>query len=245
VALVRNEDVMDNRLWIAPLAALALWSNISSATAQYVPPPPPPGEAPSTTTPAPATSSIPAEQPAAPSTVPPPPPPATYTTTAPEQAAVPSSAPAPEPRDAGWFSKGKLGLSILLGSSFSGNSTYFILGADLGYYLIDGLEIGVGGTFYLFDDPFMLTLSPHVRYVLHMIPVVKPYVGAFYRHYIIASGFDDKNSVGARLGAYIAPGRARWYFGVGAVYEHLLDCNDSDFISCDDVYPELSFTIGF
>jgi hypothetical protein len=173
----------------------------------------------------------------------PPAPDQTSYTTAPEQPTFSGSAAAPAPYDAGWFGKGRSALSLLIGSSFSGDRTYLILGADYGYFLIDGLELGAGATFYLFDEPFMMTLSPHIKYVLHMVKTVKPYIGAFYRHYIV-SDFDDLDSLGARAGVYIAPGAARWYFGVGVAYEHILDCND-DYWSCDDVYPELVLAFGF
>ena len=246
---------MNIRLWIVSALALALGQMAALVAAQPVPPAPQPTTQPP---PAPPAAEPPPTQPtyppppteptypppaAEPTYVPPaPPPPPTTTTTITEQPDYPS-APPPQENDAGHFAKGRLALSILAGSSFSGDRTYLILGADLGYFVIDGLEFGAGATFYLFDEPFQLTLSPHVKYVLHMIKTVKPYVGAFYRHYIIAEGIEDQDGLGARLGAYIAPGRAPWYFGIGVAYEHLLGC-DSEYWSCDDWYPELTFSIA-
>ena len=234
---------------------LALWSTPAFVGAQPVPPPPV-EPAPATPPPAPAAepSAVPAEPPAATTTPAPAPaepqpqytPPPNDQTSYTASTAVPTYFTEPEApaHDAGPFGKGRSSLSLLIGSSFSGDATYLILGAEYGYFLVDGLEIGAGATFYLFDSPFMLTLSPFVTYVLHMVKTVKPYIGAFYRHYIVTEGWEDLDSIGGRAGVYIAPGQARWYFGVGAVYEHLFDCND-DYFSCDDVYPEIVIALAF
>jgi hypothetical protein len=50
--------------------------------------------------------------------------------------------------------------------------------------------------------------------------------------------------VGARAGVYLKAGRNA-YIGIGAVYESYIDCNSSVYRSCNDTYPELSFTIAF
>ncbi|HKP62311.1 MAG TPA: hypothetical protein VJV78_36510 [Polyangiales bacterium] len=247
---------MKNSLWIVPVVGLALWSTPAFVAAQLVPPPP--TDQPATAPAAP--SSVPPEQPTAapPAAEPAPaqPPPAaptfpgadetTYTgsaESAPDLSAASASLGAPE-EDTSPFGRGRSSLSLLVGSSWGGDRTYLILGAEYGYFLIKGLEVGAGATFYLFDSPFMLTLSPFVTYVFDFIKTVKPYVGVFYRHYIVTEGFDDRDSLGARVGAYIAPDRARWYFGVGVAYEHLLDCNE-DVWECDDWYPELVVAIAF
>jgi hypothetical protein len=57
-------------------------------------------------------------------------------------------------------------------------------------------------------------------------------------------GLPDINSVGARAGVYLTAGRNA-YFGIGAVYESYIDCNKTTYGSCNDTYPELSFTIAF
>jgi hypothetical protein len=73
---------------------------------------------------------------------------------------------------------------------------------------------------------------------MHFVPTVKPYVGTFVRRYFIGDDIGDFNSFGALAGLYFMP-NPRFYVGLGAVYEHLLDCNERLF-ECDDVYPEFS-----
>jgi hypothetical protein len=139
------------------------------------------------------------------------------------------------------FLKGAKTVTLTLGSAFIGSNDYFILGLGLGYYVIDGLELGVDGSIWLFDSPTIGTVTPQIKYVLHQVPVLKPYVGAFYRHYFIGEDINDLDSVGARVGAYIVSGKGA-YFGIGGLYEHILDCNDT-ILECDNWYPEV--LIGF
>jgi hypothetical protein len=57
--------------------------------------------------------------------------------------------------------------------------------------------------------------------------------------------YDDYDYLGARAGIYYAPKAGGVYVGGGAVYEHLLDCTDSDFVDCDSVYPEIFIGVSF
>ena len=152
-----------------------------------------------------------------------------------------SSEQAEPPAPRGPFSARSVRLTLLLGTGSTQKDTYLILGAGVGYFLVDGLEIGADYEAWLFAEPVLQRLSPETRYVFHMVPVIKPYIGAFYRHTFV-SDYDDLNSVGGRAGAYIIPRSSRMYFGAGAVYERTLDCSSSAFVDCDSVYPEV--TIG-
>jgi hypothetical protein len=155
--------------------------------------------------------------------------------------------PAPErpsASSAGPFSAHSLRLSLLIGSGSSASDTYFILGGGVGYYLIDGLELGLDYEAWIGGEPVMHRLSPGVRYVLHFVPTIKPYVGAFYRHTFV-NNYDDLNYFGARAGLYYAPPGGRVYLGGGAVYERLLNCTSSSFVDCDTVYPEIFVGIAF
>lgn len=143
--------------------------------------------------------------------------------------------------DAGPFSAGSLRLSVGAGGQFGGGQSYFILGAGAGYYLVDGLELSLDSEFWIGGDPFVTKLSPGVRYVLHFIPTVKPYVGAFYRHWFVGGGFDDQDSLGVRGGLFLVSGRL--YFGVGVAYETLLGCEDDGAFECGAIYPELSLAL--
>lgn len=111
----------------------------------------------------------------------------------------------------------------------------------VGYYVVKGLETSVQGSFWFGGDaPNVGTLGPGVRYVLWQIPMLHPYGGAFYRHWFVGGGFDDRDSVGLRGGAvlYSAP----FAVSAGVVYEAFLSCETVD---CTDFYPEISFGLSF
>ena len=142
------------------------------------------------------------------------------------------------------FGRGSVRLTLLLGTGSTVTDTYFILGGGLGYFVLDGLEVGLDYEAWLFGTPVMQRLSPEIRYVFHMVPVVKPYVGFFYRHTFIKK-YDDFDYLGGRVGVYVAPEQSRLYFGGGAVYEHMLSCTSDAFIDCDQWYPEVTIGVMF
>jgi hypothetical protein len=155
----------------------------------------------------------------------------------------PPPPPTPQGEERGPFSRGRKEVSLLIGSTFASHHSYLILGAGFGYYVIDGLQVALNGSIWFLDSPVAGTITPAVNYVLHMVPLLKPYVGVFYRHYIIGDNYKDLNSLGARVGANLLPRNSRSYFGLGAVFETLLDC-DTKVRSCNSVYPELTFAIS-
>lgn len=235
----------------ALLGGLLVWgSNARSQTLTVTNPPGSPA-APATaaapagqTTPAPA-----AEATAQPSTVeqpapeaPEPPPPATETEYAPTVAPPPPDEPEPKaPR--GPFSRGSIRLTLLVGTAATHNDNYFIIGAGLGYYLLDGLEVGLDYEAWLFAKPVIQRLSPEIRYVAHMVPVIKPYVGTFYRRNFVTD-YDDYNQLGVRFGAFYIPKGGRMFIGGGAVYDRVLNCDESEWLDCDEWYPEISIGVS-
>lgn len=144
----------------------------------------------------------------------------------------------------GPFCQGNVGLSILLGSATVGDSNYLILGGGVSYFVLDGLSLGLDADVWLLEKPTVYTTTPQARYILHFVPVLKPYVGAFYRHYFLSGGYDDLNSVGGRVGAYFVMDSGS-YIGLGAIYEKFLGCDSGEFRDCDGWYPELSFGFSF
>jgi hypothetical protein len=232
--------------------AFALILPARDALAQTSPPPGPnpgpPGAAPSAP-PALAPSplldqpSTPATAEPLPSTEPPPPPPP------PEEPPPPPPPPAAEDGGqaamAGPFRQGTIRLTLLLGTGSTRTDTYFILGGGVGYYLINGLEVGLDYEAWIFASPVLQRLSPETRYVFWMVPTIKPYVGFFYRHTFIGDGYKDQDSLGGRLGVYYSPPRGRLYLGGGAVYEHELNCTNTDFVDCDSWYPEITVGVAF
>jgi hypothetical protein len=205
-------------------------------------PPPPPKEEVAAAPPPPPP---PKEEVAAAPPPPPPPPPKEEVAAAPP----PPAEPAPKPdesdgRERGPFAAHRLRLSLLVGTGSSSRDTYLILGAGLGYYLVSGLELGLDYEAWIGGEPVIQRVSPGVRYVMHFIPVIKPYVGAFYRHAFIVD-YEDLDSVGARAGLIFAPARAHVTIGGGAVYERLLGCTATSLVDCDTVYPEVTIGVAF
>ena len=149
----------------------------------------------------------------------------------------------PKKKDWGPFAKGSKRLSILVGTASTGSDTYFILGGGLGFFVVNGLELGLDYEAWLGGDPFIHRLSPGVKYVLGFVPTIKPYVGIFYRRTMIAD-YDDFSQWGGRVGAFFAPARAKLFVGGGAVYERLFDCSDSSVVDCDSWYPEVMVGIS-
>lgn len=139
------------------------------------------------------------------------------------------------------FSKGNTTVGIVAGSGRSFNEDYLILGVGVGYYVLEGLELGVDIQHWFLGDPGITKISPQIRYVFTQPKVIKPYIGAFYRRTYI-SDIDDQDSFGYRLGAYFS-GSNGVYIGGGIVYEEYQDC--SRFLDCSDTYPEIIFSFSF
>jgi hypothetical protein len=156
---------------------------------------------------------------------------------------VPDTADAQASVSAGLFKKGNIRLSAYLGSGSAFNDTYTILGVGGGYYIADGLELGLDAETWMGGDPDINRISPAVRYVFYALETVKPYVGAFYRRSFIEQ-FEDLDTAGVRGGLYFMTGR-RAYIGVGIVYDVYLDCEESIYTSCSDTYSEFLFAITF
>ena len=144
--------------------------------------------------------------------------------------------------EAGSFDQGNVRLSVSGGGGHAFGDDYVVLGLGVGYYVFDGLELGLDADAW-FGDPEIYTISPQVRYVVHQVPNVKPYAGAFYRRTFI-EGLDDLDAVGFRGGAFFTIGRGS-YLGVGAVYDIYLDCDRDEYESCSDVYPEIVLSFAF
>jgi hypothetical protein len=144
----------------------------------------------------------------------------------------------------GPFFQGTVRFSLVVGTGVTKSDTYFILGTGLGYFVADGFELGVDYEAWLFGSPVLNRLSPEARYVFFMVPVIKPYVGFFYRHTFIKR-HDDVDYLGGRAGLFIQPERSRAYAGAGAVYEHVIECRASQFVHCHEWYPEVSLGVTF
>src|SRR5262245_7813760 len=145
---------------------------------------------------------------------------------------------------AGVFGKGRAHFVVSGGTGYAFDETYFVIGLGVSYYVLDGLNVGLSIESWTGADPKFYKVTPSAQYVFYQVPMLKPYVGAFYRRTYYSGGIPDIDSVGGRAGAYLQAGRNA-YLGAGVVYESYVDCNKAVYRSCSDTYPELSFTVAF
>jgi hypothetical protein len=149
--------------------------------------------------------------------------------------------------DAGPFREGSGRMTLLIGggTAYENNIqyNYTILGVGAGYYVVDGLEVGLDVEDWLGNGPRIYRVSPELHYVFYAIDPIKPYAGVFYRRNFI-EGHDDVNSVGFRAGGLFLMSK-RSYLGAGVVYDKYLNCSDSPFSSCSDTYPEIIVAVTF
>ena len=146
----------------------------------------------------------------------------------------------PKQSAAGAFGQGRKRVGFYGGAGSNFGHTYMILGIGAGYYLLDGLEVGLEFEGWLLQSPQFYKLAPQVRYVFWQLRPVLPYVGAFYRKTWVTDDFPDTDSWGGRAG--IAYSRGRGYVAIGAVYERFIDDVYTD---TDHWYPEIAFWLSF
>lgn len=140
---------------------------------------------------------------------------------------------------AGPYEQGRIRLGLVLGGGSPDASV--VLGASLGYFVVDGLELGFMGTHWFSADPSQSTLTPYTRYVLHFVDPVQPYLGGFCRHVFLGSGFPDQDRLGARAGIAFALGE-HLFAELGLVYEAIVsECSGE----CSNSYPEAMLGASF
>jgi len=144
------------------------------------------------------------------------------------------------------FSRNSTSLGVFVGSGRTFNDDYIILGVSAGYYVAEGLELGIDLQRWYSGEPTITKVSPQIRYVFTRAQSIKPYVGAFYRRTSFDDfdgiEIDDQDSFGYRVGAYFSSGN-RVYIGAGVVYEEYEDC--SRVTDCSTSSPEILFTVSF
>jgi len=144
------------------------------------------------------------------------------------------------------FSQNSTSVGVVVGSGSAFNDDYIILGVGVGYYVTEGLELGINLERWFSGEPTISKVSPQIRYVFTQSKTIKPYVGAFYqRTYfddLAGRDIDDRDSFGYRAGAYFSSNN-RVYIGAGVVYEEFKDC--FSLTDCSTTSPELLFTFSF
>lgn len=109
-----------------------------------------------------------------------------------------------------------------------------------GYFVADNIEVGVDGAVQFGRDPFAAQLGPTFRVLFPVSSEIHPFVGVFYRHWFFTGGFEDQDTLGARMGLIIRDGIT--FIAIGAVYEHIVSACEVD---CGSFYPELGFSVLF
>ncbi|HUI45541.1 MAG TPA: hypothetical protein VL122_06115 [Nitrospirota bacterium] len=141
------------------------------------------------------------------------------------------------------FTAGSARFSIELGGGTAFNQNYSILGIGGGYFVADGIEVGLDVEEWLGNSPRIEQVSPQARVVLRWNGIVQPYLGAFYRRTLIED-YPGQNTIGARAGVYFLTG-GNAYFGAGLAQEVHLNCDRTVYSSCSETYPELLFAVTF
>jgi hypothetical protein len=126
-----------------------------------------------------------------------------------------------------------------IGAGWAFGEQYFIAGASIGYRAVAGLELGLDANGWLGETPSILKLSPRLTYAVS-VGSTTPYAGVYYARWMLGSGYSDADAVGGRVGVFQYAGRGGG-FGVGVLYEHLLDCSGE----CGSWGPELMAAFSF
>ena len=116
-------------------------------------------------------------------------------------------------------------------------------GVSAGYFVVEGLELGLGTAYISADDITLLQTTGSGTYVFLPEASFNPYVGGFARHWFVLEGDrDPQSSMGLRGGLYHL-NQGGLMFGFGAAYEKILDCTSDE--NCTDIYPEFSLSLVF
>ncbi|MCA9299649.1 MAG: hypothetical protein KDA28_11315 [Phycisphaerales bacterium] len=136
----------------------------------------------------------------------------------------------------------RVGLGGGLGTNPYTGDRYGVVGGSFGYFVVNGLELSLGGATTIGADINAAHLRPGVTFVAFMVPTIKPYVGPVYTHYFYGDPFDDADAVGARGGLFYVSPQSRTFLGIGVLYERIVSTCDED---CTAIIPELTFSISF
>ena len=143
----------------------------------------------------------------------------------------------------GAFTSGNARISLAFGNAVAFDRNYSIFGMGGGYFVADGVEVGLDAESWSGNYPRIEQLSPQARVVIQRDGSVQPYAGAFFRRTMI-EGYRDLETAGARAGVYFLSGRSS-YLGAGLAEEVHLNCDRTVYTYCAETYPELLFAVIF
>jgi len=149
---------------------------------------------------------------------------------------------APNDAHAEPFRKGSIRLGGGLGYVQTvGGDGFVSIGLSGGYFLVDGLELGIDGSAWIGANPSVTILGTRLTYVVFQVPHLHPYAGPFYRHWFVGQQMPDIDTIGVR-GGLIVPAGPRFYAFGGVGYERVVSACDRN---CSNIFPEfgLSFVL--
>ncbi len=139
------------------------------------------------------------------------------------------------------FDRGKLGVGLHGGAQTTLGHRHVAIGGSVGYYVLNGVEVGLGAMHQFGEGPGISQLTPSLRYVAQPLvgrwPVI-PYVGVFGNHWFIGDGIPDVDTVGTRGGWLMVSGQL--ILGLGVVYERIVSDCATD---CSAIYPDLTISL--
>ncbi len=115
---------------------------------------------------------------------------------------------------------------------------YNIAGINVGYFLFDGLKVGLAYERWFEGDPSIDKLSVDANYYLPVSERIRPYLGAFYAQNF-ASSEDIGTSYGFRGGVLFYTPQAS--IGLEWTHETFNECGTG----CESTYPMVVFGFSF
>jgi hypothetical protein len=148
----------------------------------------------------------------------------------------------PEPPRRTPFDQGRFNLGFGAGSQGTLGGRYYVVAGGAGYYVLDGVELGLGAGHQFGDDPNISRVTPSLRYVAQPLvgvsPVI-PYVGVLGSHYFVFDGFSDIDTLGTRAGLLYVSGSL--VLGLGIGYERIVsECSED----CSWFYPDFTLAVA-
>ncbi|HWE22856.1 MAG TPA: hypothetical protein VG496_02845 [Myxococcales bacterium] len=122
-----------------------------------------------------------------------------------------------------------------VGTTFAYGQTYGSANVGAGILMKYGIAPNVEVGYAFGNTPTLWSVRPGVTWFLPS-PLFRPYVGTYYTHWFVGSGFPDQDGIGGRAGFSI--GRA---ISLGVTYDHAFGCS----VNCDAWTPQISAGVSF
>ena len=134
---------------------------------------------------------------------------------------------------------------VSLGLTGGGGPGGFGVGLDVGYMVLDSVEVSFGSAYWVLEETNLVQLTPGVRYIIEASESVMPYVGVFGRRWFFTEDtYSDVTSMGARAGLYLLHSGGS-IVTAGVAYEEILGCSDELKEQCTSIYPEFGLALLF